>query len=251
MHAEQQTVDSSYYERYWSSGGFRPTGRLTPVLEALLRRVATPADDCLDVGCGDGRSSGVWLSRHARSYLGVDVAESALEQAAALGLDVRRITDATRLPVDDESFDVAVCLEVLEHLFEPQRTAEEIYRALRPGGRLLVTVPNIGHWRPRLELGLLARWNPYGTHEAARRPWADPHIRFFTKRSLPRMLAEAGFEIRAVGGHGPALLHDVPGLRALLRRPDPGPVSRHLARRAPGLLARRLHVIAVKPDTRG
>lgn len=237
---------STYYEDYWSKQGFQPTGRLSPVLHSLLREVATPTDACLDVGCGDGRTSGPWLTQHATSYLGLDVSETALAQARELGLHVQHIEDAGRLPVEDESFDVAVCLEVFEHLFEPEQAAREIHRALRPGGRLLVTVPNIAHWRPRLELAAFARWNPYGTPEAAHRPWADPHIRFFTPRTLGRMLSGVGFELRTVGGHGPAFLVDVPLLRSLLRTTEPGPVSRRLTELAPGLLARRVHAIAIK-----
>jgi SAM-dependent methyltransferase len=55
------------------------------------------------------------------------------------GTGVRIIGDAQALGVRDASFDVVLCTEVLEHLPEPQRAIDEMFRVLVPGGRLLLT----------------------------------------------------------------------------------------------------------------
>lgn len=55
------------------------------------------------------------------------------------GVGVRIIGDAQALGIVDASFDVVLCTEVLEHLPEPQRAIDEIYRVLVPGGQLLLT----------------------------------------------------------------------------------------------------------------
>src|SRR5215831_10665922 len=55
------------------------------------------------------------------------------------GLGVRIIGDAQALGIRDASFDVVLCTEVLEHLPEPQRAIDEMYRVLAPGGQLLLT----------------------------------------------------------------------------------------------------------------
>jgi SAM-dependent methyltransferase len=56
-----------------------------------------------------------------------------------LGAGVHLLSDAHALALADASFDVVVCTEVLEHLREPQRAIDEMYRVLKPGGTLLLT----------------------------------------------------------------------------------------------------------------
>src|SRR5689334_2096013 len=79
----------SYYETYWSPGGFRPTGHLREPLRKIFESHIQPGADCLDYGCGDGRTSGLWLNERARSYVGVDVAATAVDLAREAGLDAR------------------------------------------------------------------------------------------------------------------------------------------------------------------
>lgn len=227
-----------YYETYWSAEGFNPLGRVIPALATLFEENVAPGSSCLDIGCGDGRTSGPWLLSHGCRYLGLDISEHAVQEARKQGFDAEVIKDANALPVPDQSIDVAVCVEVLEHLFAPKEAAKEIYRVLRPGGRLIATVPNIVYWKRRVG-SLLGRWNPGGDLLAVDQPWRDPHVRFFTVSSLERMLAQVGFwsvEVRGHEGWNP-----VP---TPFRRPS----ERHLIRFLPSLFAVRLNVVAVKKD---
>jgi methionine biosynthesis protein MetW len=236
----------SYYDTYWSDGGFQPVGGdLTPQLRSLLRRFVQSGARCLDVGCGDGRTVGPWLVEHGCRYVGVDVSETAVHQAAAVGLDARVIEDATVLPFDDASFDVGLMVEVLEHLFAPHEAVAELHRVLRPGGVLLVTVPNVCYWRRRVDLALFGRWNPFGDDLSVEQPWRDPHVRFFTLRSMARMLRQAGFVSVATEGHGGAILRDLP----LVRRLDRGhPSQAYVAaeRLFPSILGLRVGAVAIK-----
>jgi methionine biosynthesis protein MetW len=214
------------------------------LLEIFTRHVSKD-DHCLDVGCGDGGTSGVWLNEHARRYVGVDIAESAVRMATDQGLDARLVTDAAELPFPDQSFDVAVCVEILEHLFEPQQALAEVYRILRPDGRLIATVPNAAHWRNRLDLAFAGRWNPRGDHLSTKEPWRDPHIRFFTGSSLAALLENCRFEVLDRGGFAEhAFAHYMPVLRRLSRRPDAPALTRRLANLMPGLLAGNLYAVA-------
>jgi methionine biosynthesis protein MetW len=155
-----------YYERYWSEAGYNPRRDDTPdYLRLLFERYVQPDDACLDLGCGDGGSSGFYLTDHSRSYVGVDVAQNAIELAKARGFDVVRIDDASSLPFADESFDVVVCSEVLQNVFEPQLAAGEARRVLRPRGRFIVTVPNAAYWRDRVD-ALFGVWQPGGDDRA-------------------------------------------------------------------------------------
>jgi SAM-dependent methyltransferase len=190
-----------YYERYWSEEGFNPTRPISDRLHALLATHLPEDGRCLDVGCGDGRSIGLWLRDHVGRYVGVDVSETAAAHARGLGLDARQVPDAAELPFGDGEFDVVVCLEVLEHLFAPHRAAGEALRVLRPGGTYFATVPNVAYWRWRRDLALGGTWNPYGDEDSVDAPWRDPHIRFFTVPAFERMLERVGFASVEVGGH--------------------------------------------------
>jgi methionine biosynthesis protein MetW len=197
---------------------------------------------CLDVGCGTGNSYAGELRRRGASYVGVDISQAAVDKARASGLDARVIDDAAQLPFPDESFDLAVCVEVLEHLFAARQTAEEIHRVLRFGGRLVVSTPNIAYWRQRANL-LFGVWNPAGDELAVEEPWRDPHIRFFTPRTLSSMLERAGFSEVSVGAQGGRLLDH------LTSRPTSFGQSRTYAlleRRFPSLLGSTIHAIAIK-----
>jgi methionine biosynthesis protein MetW len=235
---------TDFYEQYWSETGAQYHGRSSPGYERLLAELVTPETACLDVGCGDGAVSGVWLSQHAGSYIGVDVSSRAVEIAGGLGLDARVIGDASSLPFHDATFDLIVCIEVLEHLFEPQLAAREMHRVLRPGGTLVAQVPNVVHWSHRAVFAVKGHFKPYG--DALDEPWRDPHIRFFTFRSLQAMLHQQGFQPTRVEGQGGNLLLDTPGLRRFARNDAPGPVSQWLTVRYPAMFARRARVVATK-----
>ena len=193
-------MTSAYYEHYWTPSGYNPRRETTPPsLRRVFARYVERDARCLDVGCGDGGTAGVWLRDNGAAYIGVDVAQHAVDLARERGLDARKIDDAGTLPFETEEFDVAVCIEVLEHLFAPEAAAAEICRVLRPSGLLIATVPNLAFWRRRVDL-LFGRWNPAGDDLDAAKPWRSPHVRFFTRRHLEALLRGTGFSNVNVSG---------------------------------------------------
>jgi ubiquinone/menaquinone biosynthesis C-methylase UbiE len=236
----------AYYDQYWTPDGFNPTGAGPfPELKAILEAHARPDDAWLDVGCGDGRTSGVWLAGRGCRYVGADISATAVEQARSLGLEAHVVSDAGELPFEDESFSGVLAIEVLEHLFEPLEAAREFRRVLKPGGMLVMTMPNVAYWRRRLELLLLGRFDPLGDDLSIEQPWRDPHIRFFSPKTLGRMLAAAGFEAD-VRGYAGAFLADMPKVGRVLNGRSSAPY-RWAQRRMPNLLGRRIFAVAVKP----
>ena len=131
----------------------------------------------LEVGCGGGSGCHEILAAGATEVTGVDVDVEAVELARQnfnspqLKFDV--VQDAV-LPVHDATFDVVVALETVEHVKDDRSFVEELARALRPGGELLLSTPN------RLVT------NP-GTSINAR-PANPLHVREYTRRELRDLL---------------------------------------------------------------
>ena len=97
---------------------------------------------CLEVGAGLGVFSRM-LCEHGLRYAGIEIDSEACEQAQRRvgSRDLIRQADAHQLPFPDASFDVAVCLEVLEHLRDYRQALAEIRRVLRPSGKLIASIP--------------------------------------------------------------------------------------------------------------
>jgi len=145
----------------------------------------------LDVGTGSGA-----LGRHLSASLGCSVdgvTYNADEQALAAP-HYRRLELADLEERDlaelfaGEDYQTIVCADVLEHLRYPERILDGARRLLAPDGRLLVSVPNVGHFGLIGELlGGDFRYRPEGLLDAT-------HLRFFTRRSLLAFLAGQGWQ---------------------------------------------------------
>jgi ubiquinone/menaquinone biosynthesis C-methylase UbiE len=149
----------------------------------------------LDVGCGDGRVAGE-LARAGARVTGADPSAIALERAtrAHPGLDFVQTTPEGRLPLEDSSFDAAVCLHVLEHVADTQMLLSEVRRVLSLGALFAVVVPFHG----RLKSAAIALASIERHYDPL-----EPVLRFYTRASLAGVLRVLGFdaiEIRARGG---------------------------------------------------
>jgi len=184
----------AYYEDFWADAPPDPEPWAWERRRALLLGEARPGERVLDLGCGAGRF--VAALRDAGSdVVGVEIARAALERARAVapGADLRLLADDGSIPLEHGSVDLVWCSEVLEHVADGSHLLQEARRVLRPGGRILVTVPFHGRVQAAL-IALLrfdAHFDPQGQH-----------LRFFTRASLAASLLAAGFEapsVRAVG----------------------------------------------------
>jgi ubiquinone/menaquinone biosynthesis C-methylase UbiE len=108
-----------------------------PLVDALTRDL--PVGRALDVACGTGRHA-ARLAAAGHETVGIDATPAMLDLARKRAPDVDfRVGDFTALPVDDGSFDFAICALALAHLPDPTPAIAEIARAVRPGGRVVLT----------------------------------------------------------------------------------------------------------------
>ena len=114
-----------------------------------------------------------------------------LRQTNLLVIQHRGLPDG--LPV---AIDVVVCADVLEHVRRPELLLAELAPRLASGGAVIASIPNFGHWYPRLR-------TLFGRFDYDNRGILDrTHVRFFTRRSFERMAKQAGFTVHRVGATG-------------------------------------------------
>lgn len=158
--------------------------------------------DLLDAGCG----TGAWAAR-ARALghrvRAADVDPSACQVA---DLPVERADLSERWPWPDASADVVTSFEVFEHLENPFRAAREAARVLRPGGELLLSVPNGGMLRNRVKF--LFTGSGHRPFEAGPHPASGPdsdglrHRHAWTAPALAAVLEDAGLRLEDVRAAG-------------------------------------------------
>lgn len=117
-------------------------------LGAIAAQVPSRGMRVLDAGCGEGHLLGTLQKRYpGNHYLGIDVTEVALTRARARVPEATyQLGNITTLNVEDDSMDVVIATEVLEHIPGCEAALVELQRVLRPGGRLIVTFPNEPLW---------------------------------------------------------------------------------------------------------
>ena len=132
-------------------------------------------ENVLDIGCGAGGKSLYYLSRGAESVVGVDVVEKYKTESEQLrdklGLKGFEFVyaDASEMPFQDGSFDTVIMNDAMEHVSKPLEVLNEVYRVLKPNGKLYINFPPYNH--------------PFGAHlsDAIGIPWV--HL-FFGDNTL-------------------------------------------------------------------
>jgi methionine biosynthesis protein MetW len=143
----------------------------------------------LDVGCGSGTMAAWIRDRFAVEIVGI---EPSVERAAAArnrGLRVFGQPLSERFFAEHGLFDFIVFADVLEHVANPGEFVLIAKKGLRPGGSIIVSVPNVAHWFVRMDL-LRGRfeYRETGIMDAT-------HLRWFTRNALFVWLGRLGFQV--------------------------------------------------------
>jgi SAM-dependent methyltransferase len=161
----------------------------------------------LDVGCSTGYLAMV-LSRRGNRVVGIELDPDAADRAREWCEDVF-VGDAETIDTHlGGAFDVVLCADVVEHMRDPEAFLRRATRSLRPGGRIVLSTPNVANWTIRLSL--LAGRFTYTDRGILDRG----HTRLFTRRSLTECLAAAGYQIEAIDFTVPVPLIGTPAVEA-------------------------------------
>ena len=164
--------------------------RFTTMRDLVLRALAKGATclDVADLGCGAGTQSFVWAQLGHRLH-SLDISEKLIllgrERAREAGLNVDfRVGSVTELPWADESMDVCLAVELLEHVADWRRCLDEFTRVLRPGGALFLTTTNaLCPKQQEFDLPMYS-WYP---------AWAKRHYEHLARTTRPELVTYATY----------------------------------------------------------
>ncbi len=143
----------------------------------------------LDAGCGNGYIARVLSSRgfNVTAFdLSPDGIALAQEKEPNIRWYVRSVYDDL-IDIGTSGFDVIISSEVIEHLYSPQKFLANMYSLLRANGTLILTTPYHGYLK-NLALTLFNVWDKHHTVD-----WEGGHIKFFSEKTISKMLVETGF----------------------------------------------------------
>jgi 2-polyprenyl-3-methyl-5-hydroxy-6-metoxy-1,4-benzoquinol methylase len=174
----------SYVHRYGSMDA--------SVREDLAAKVLPGMTAVLDVGCSRGSTAPALRSRGVARIVGIepdaeDAAEAARHYDRVLTSRLEQVAEDLR-----GQFDAALFGDVLEHLEDPSDALVRVRPWLKPGGRVIASVPNVGHWSVLDDL-LRGRFDyvPYSL-------LSGTHIRFFTRRTVEDLFEASGYRVREI-----------------------------------------------------
>jgi methionine biosynthesis protein MetW len=196
----------------------------------------------LDVGCGTGSVSRIIADTRRAKITGIEPNSHRAAAARAGGFEVYAepfTPDVLRLL---DTFDVVLFADVLEHVSDPGSFLQLAHAALRPGGKVIASIPNVAHWSVRIDL-LRGKFNyqPVGIRDST-------HLRWFTAETVRSLFESNGLRVISLQHTAGVTLPDYENRRPWrwISREYRDPIIRTLSRGFP-LLFGCQHIIHATP----
>jgi 2-polyprenyl-3-methyl-5-hydroxy-6-metoxy-1,4-benzoquinol methylase len=186
----KHTYEQYWHERIRESVGEENNEKRVGEIFDTVSSVLNTGNRLLDVGCGDGGFALKIKDKFSKIY-GAEIAKEAALIARKRNVSASLMDLNLSLSYKNNIFDAVTCLDVIEHLLDPDSFIEEIYRVLKPAGQLVLTTPNIRNFRNLYTLvfkGIFPQTSPDTF------VWRGGHLHFFTREDIKNIFKKAGFK---------------------------------------------------------
>jgi 2-polyprenyl-3-methyl-5-hydroxy-6-metoxy-1,4-benzoquinol methylase len=161
--------------------------------EDIVAELVRPLGRVLDVGCGAGNVGPGLRAAGAAHLTGVELVPEAAAAARERFDEVLEGTIEATLGRLEGPFDTILCLDLLEHLADPQAVLEALRGLAARGGRLKVSVPNARHVSLLYDLAVRGT---FGYTEWGHRD--RTHLRWFTRRDIAELVGATGWSVTGI-----------------------------------------------------
>jgi 2-polyprenyl-3-methyl-5-hydroxy-6-metoxy-1,4-benzoquinol methylase len=149
----------------------------------------------LEIGCGTGNTLAYLKDKGYCDWTcGVDIFDDAIESAKEkLDCIYQCNIEEMKIPLNSESIDIILCLDVLEHLINPQKVVAYLHTLLAPGGIIIASIPNVRHYSVVIPLIFQNKWEytDSGLLDST-------HLRFFVKSTAITLMNSSGLHVQEV-----------------------------------------------------
>jgi methionine biosynthesis protein MetW len=217
--------------KYHLDAIFDPTQAHPDDAHSLLMGLIPRNSRVLELGCASGYLSGYMEQALGCRVTGLEFDPAATAIAATRCSEVYTVDldmpDALNVARASAPYNVLLAAAVLEHIKQPERILQQAKMLLAPGARVIVSLPNIAHWRLRLDL-LMGKFDytDYGVMDRT-------HLRLYTARTGRELLASQGYTVDELVIAGSGLQNLLNSAARRFKRPLPKPIL-------PGLFAYEL-----------
>lgn len=190
--------EDNYYDRLWKMGYVKREFFDFKWKWPLLKRMLPDKDfsTVLDYGCGEGKYiKEISTFNPTYKIIGTDISNYVIKKAKKRFPNFKFITikDSNILSIEKESLDFIFAGDVIEHILDTEGFVRQLSRVLKSGGRILITTPYNSSIKTII-ISLIA----FDTYFSP----TGPHIRFFTKNTLSKLVRKNNLKIIEYGEYG-------------------------------------------------
>ncbi|MDT8302796.1 MAG: class I SAM-dependent methyltransferase [Sedimentisphaerales bacterium] len=177
----------------------KPSGYYQSNREDMLQYVLPGTKTSLEFGCGCGGFSALVKEKYNAETWAVEINEEAAHEAEKkLDKVINSDADESLENIPEHYFDCIILFDILEHLLNPSALLSALKNKLSDKGIIIASIPNIRYYRTFVDLVIHGNWD-YKDHGILDRT----HLRFFTYKSIVKMLNFLNFEILVLEGIHP------------------------------------------------